>query len=85
MIAKIEYVNSENYEELFDQLKLLLSDFEKEVATVFVDKKMYTYEEMAKIVSKKTKIKCDVRIIANALFRIKRKGMRLKKEIDDKE
>lgn len=80
MLYKIKDTeNFEEYEETLRKLKLLLSDFEKEVVDVFLSEKLYTYKEMAKIVSKKTKIKCDVRIIANAMYRIKRKAMRLKK------
>jgi hypothetical protein len=77
-------IEKDELDEMLKKLIGLLSDFEKIVLYVYIAEN-YTYEQMAKIVSEKTKIKCNVRIIANALYRIKRKGIRLKKEADDKE
>ena len=77
----------EYYKSLFQSVFDKLSDFEKEVFVLYVQK--YSYEEMAKIINKNNKKnnkpKVDIKSIDNSLMRLKLKGKKILKSFEKEE
>lgn len=76
-----EMARSESFDRTFTAINAVLSDFERAVLMEYLKDK--SYREASRAVSKVQGKRCNERSIDNALLRIRKKALMLKKEMGD--